>query len=139
MLPFEPETIDELRARFPAALETVFTYEFLERFPEEQAGLHRKHVFDFQENKRSYRLVVSVEAASQIIAGLARVEIGTPVLHVSASSLDGDVSAATLAHLTGLIAGANVYLPGRTVILRLEGINHLVLPLPAPAPAGGAA
>lgn len=70
-LPFQPESIDQLRARFDAALETVFDYRdcdpneanrvgpsFFER-PELQGrrpGAQRKHVFDYPDG---FRLIIS--------------------------------------------------------------------------------
>lgn len=69
-LPFEPRPLDELRARYPAAVERVFDYRF--GFPAVWPSQLRAHVFDFEDGLR-------------VMVSRDREEEDGTYLHVSAS------------------------------------------------------
>lgn len=58
MLPFEPETLESIRARMPAALEELYTLEAVEADEQLPPGAQRRHVFDFEDG---IRMAVSVD------------------------------------------------------------------------------
>jgi len=64
-LPFTPEPIEQLRARYRAAFDPIIDTDLLKRFPSERPGLSRKHVFDWQEEQMgmtsAYRLIISMD------------------------------------------------------------------------------
>jgi len=49
MVPFKPESLEQLKARFPKALEKV--WEVTDPMPD-RPGLHREHLFDFESGMR---------------------------------------------------------------------------------------
>lgn len=57
MMSFQPEPFDALKARFPDALEKIYTVEGLKK-GEPLAADQRKHVFDFEDGTR---IVISHE------------------------------------------------------------------------------
>ena len=61
MLPFTPEPLDQLRARYPAALVRVFDSLKVVTGEEERPGQNRTHVFDYNENELGIRFVISRE------------------------------------------------------------------------------
>ena len=87
MIPINPEPIEALRARLPAALVDTYSVEFCRRFPNEGPGKKPEHVFDFDTGERVVRAIVSIDVPSK----------GGPVLHVSVSSSDGHVPSLTQA------------------------------------------
>jgi hypothetical protein len=70
MLPFEPETIERLRARYPKAIKSIWHAD--EVTTNHHPGGHREHVFDFESG---LRLLISRDI-------LADEE---PLIHISAS------------------------------------------------------
>lgn len=58
MLPFEPESIEELKARYTDAIQEVFNPIEVAEDPDLSPGKRRKHVFDFEDG---LRLIVSVD------------------------------------------------------------------------------
>ena len=58
MLEFQPEPVEELKARYPEALEDVFNPLRIQANPELSPGKKRKHTFDFE---NGLRLIVSVD------------------------------------------------------------------------------
>ncbi len=94
-LPFHPQTPEELRARYPAAVARVFHREdMLNIVPGSAAGLCPECVFDWHDG---LRLIVSMDD----------LELGLPVLlHVSASSAPGSqVQLLRLAELADMRKG----------------------------------
>jgi hypothetical protein len=71
MLPFIPETLEELQRRFKAAIAKPVNAVYASAHPEESPGKKREHVFDFVDG---IRLIVSRDYAGN-----------DEVLHVSAS------------------------------------------------------
>ena len=61
MLPFTPELLDQLRARYPAALVRVFDSCKIVTGEEERPGQIRTHVFDYNEDDLGIRFVISRE------------------------------------------------------------------------------
>jgi hypothetical protein len=57
-LPQEPESLEKMKARFPAALAEFVDVEEVGRNPAKAPGKNRKHVFDFADGMR---LVVSTD------------------------------------------------------------------------------
>jgi hypothetical protein len=49
MMPFVPEPLEDLKARFPKCLEKV--WDITDTMPD-RPGLHREHVFDFESGMR---------------------------------------------------------------------------------------
>lgn len=64
LMPFQPEPIDALKARFPAALITVYEVEACESGRQQPPGLQRPHVFDFSDG---VRMIVSREKHHQTV------------------------------------------------------------------------
>lgn len=58
MLDWEPQSLEELRARYPAALEYLYVIDPLQNKPNAESGLRTANVFEF---KDGMRLVVSRE------------------------------------------------------------------------------
>ena len=75
MIPFKAQPINELQARYPAALVDVYDTDFVRRFPSEGPSCKQQHVFDYASNGFECRLIVSVDRAQDL----------PPFLHVSAS------------------------------------------------------
>jgi len=57
-LPFEPEPLESLRARYSEAVKGITNPKVVERNPSRAPSKKRKHVFDFEDG---LRLVVSVD------------------------------------------------------------------------------
>ena len=76
MLPFQPEPVESLRARYPAAVAEVIDIESVGLGTQVQPGRQRRHVFDFD---RGVRLIVSREFFPD----------GRHALHLSASPQQG--------------------------------------------------
>lgn len=57
MMPFQPESEDKLKVKFPMAIEHVYTVQGM-RAGEQRAGEQRKHIFDYEDGTR---LVISHE------------------------------------------------------------------------------
>lgn len=74
MLPHEPETIEEMRARYPAAVADIYDVESLGTV--RPPGMQRRHVFDYTDG---LRLIVSTDRLSD----------GQVVSHFSASVAPG--------------------------------------------------
>lgn len=55
-LPFEPKSVESMRARYPEAVKETFTMEMV--LGGNRPGKHRKHVFDFEDG---LRVIVSKE------------------------------------------------------------------------------
>ena len=75
MIPFTPEPLDQLRARYLAALVRVFYSRKVATAEEERPGQIRTHVFDYNEDELGIRFVISRENDPEL--GL--------VIHFSAS------------------------------------------------------
>ena len=58
MLPFAPEPLDQLRARYPAALVRVVDSSKVATGEEEFPGQIRTHVFDYNEDELGIRFVI---------------------------------------------------------------------------------
>lgn len=82
MLPFAPEPIEQMQARFADALTPVYDVRVLMRQtnPSDSIGKKRKHVFDFEDG---IRLIVSMETDPE--SSITRVAY----LHASMSSFNG--------------------------------------------------
>ena len=61
MIPFTPEPLDQLRARYAAALVRVFDSRKVVSGEEERPGQIRTHVFDYNEEGLGIRFVISRE------------------------------------------------------------------------------
>ena len=61
MLPFAPEPLDQLRARYHTALLRVFDSSKVATGEEERPGHLRTHVFDYNEDELGIRFVISRE------------------------------------------------------------------------------
>lgn len=82
-LPFQPESLPELRNRYPDAVEKIWN---LSRFniDDDRAYKHRRHVFD---HKFGIRLIISID-----FAPLSTPELRGPFEHVSASIFPGKLA-----------------------------------------------
>jgi hypothetical protein len=60
-LPWNPQPVDQLRARFPRALERVYSVPFCKRFPSEGPSGRPEHVFDFVDRGVCYRVIASID------------------------------------------------------------------------------
>ena len=82
MLPYQPEPLEKLQARFADALTPIYTVQQLmqdmKRDPLARPGMRHKHVFDFEDG---LRLIASVERDDRVSALLT-----APYLHVSFST-----------------------------------------------------
>ena len=52
MLPFEPESIESLKARYPEAMKDTYDPNDIKDDPTQSPGKQRKHVFDFEDGLR---------------------------------------------------------------------------------------
>jgi|SRR6185437_3445837 len=118
MKPFTPEPIDQLRARFDAALQEVYHVEFLARMPEERPGLKPPHVFDHHADGHGWRLIVSVDQYA-----------GRPYLHVSYSGCCGTGEAEALAAFTAVYNRPGVLRIYRSFVSS-GGVRHLFFEMP---------
>jgi hypothetical protein len=75
MLPNQPEKLEDMRKRLPAALSCVYNAEDIERGVGQRPGEKRQHVFDFEDGIRC-------------IASLDRQPDGHIYLHMSFSTID---------------------------------------------------
>lgn len=66
MLPFEPESLESIRARLPQALSVVYNYEIIESGGQ-RPGEQRRHVFDF---KDGIRCILSIDEGEQTVRHL---------------------------------------------------------------------
>jgi hypothetical protein len=57
ILPFEPEPLESLQARFPKALERIWVVPSNGDMPD-RPGMHREHLFDFESG---LRLLISID------------------------------------------------------------------------------
>jgi len=73
-LPFQKESLQDLNARFPAALKQMFYVEKMTEAGADRPGNHRENVFDFTDNTR---LIISIDCYNDFI-----------YLHVSGSNKD---------------------------------------------------
>jgi len=83
-LPFEPEPIESLRQRYPEALKKIWSVVEIETGLAEnentdRPGLHRKHIFDFEDG---WRLIVSKESLQG--CGIKDIE-DAMIIHISTS------------------------------------------------------
>lgn len=118
MIPHSPQSIEQLRARFPLAMRAVYSVEFCQRFPSEGPSYRPEHTFDFIDNGVGFRVMVSVDEIPSF--GL--------VLHASVSCSRGLPCLAT-----SLWAFSQIYGPG--VIAQRgyfvsDGVTHLIFDLP---------
>ena len=74
MLPFEPQSNDELKARFPLAVETPVEVEKIQAGIQPHPSKNRKHVFDYEDGMR---LIISIDQIED-----------TRYFHVSASGTE---------------------------------------------------
>lgn len=77
MLPFEPESTEELKARYDEALQEVFDPREVANDPDLSPGKKREHVFDFEDG---VRLIVSVDQIDK--------KVKPRITHYSASVVD---------------------------------------------------
>ena len=117
-LPFEPQPFDELKARFPKAVEGVYklppTAEETARDPL-RPGLYRKHIFDF---KMGLRLIVSVDDFGD---GFLRGHVSASVEH----DLDLDKHIRRLANKRGVdYADSKFEKIARKEFLKLSGAKN---------------
>jgi hypothetical protein len=61
MIPFTPEPIDQLKARYPAAIARLFDGSRVAAGAEESPAQIRTHVFDYDEDELGIRLIISRE------------------------------------------------------------------------------
>jgi hypothetical protein len=84
MLPFQPESVEVLRARYPEAVAEIVDLEGVRLGSVATPGQSRRHVFDTREG---VRLIVSRERTEPT---------GVVVVHLSGSLLDGSPVEETL-------------------------------------------
>ena len=98
MLPFEPETEEELRARYLAAMTRVYDVTGFFEMPADRPGLHREHVFDFEDG---LRLIISREKRDKDV-----------YLHWSASMEGADLCEESVTKFAEFVMGHMVMLWG---------------------------
>lgn len=121
-LPFQPEPIASMRARYPAARKTLYVQEDVAAGRQVAPSGLRQHVFDFEDG---LRLIISRD----------RDPTGLVVMHLSASAQDGS-------HMHGAICRGEVGMPeffdrvklewqtlsGSTQLPQLIGISDKYVP-----------
>lgn len=75
MVPFNPQPIEVLKARFPAAIAKSYSVQHVSENPEDRPGSRPEHVFDFEDG---VRLIVSRDFHN-----------GREVIHFSGSLMQG--------------------------------------------------
>ena len=135
MIPFEPEGMRLMKARFAEAVRKVYELDAVEAGLEQRPGVERKHVFDFEDGMR---LIVSRD----------RLE-GEVSLHVSVSFMPGrevtgrEFLVSVLSRVTDMSGGKGV--EGLVQVFTSEaGVVHflfpekqdrlVVVPMPSPSP-----
>src|SRR3954468_23455740 len=84
MLPFEPESLESMQARFPKALERIWVVPSNGDMPD-RPGMHREHLFDFESGLRLLISIDRLDKANTIIHISASWEYFTPVTFTVAS------------------------------------------------------
>ncbi len=93
MIPFQPETIDEVKRRYPSAVRDVYDTKQIHLGHQERPSNQRKHVFDFFDGMR---LIISHET------GEIKPSDCDEFVHVSASFEEKSLIASKLRHLAGI-------------------------------------
>ena len=130
-LDLQPEPIEALRKRYPAALAKVWDTEVIaagDKSFADRPGSHREHVFDFREDGEIVRLIVSVERFQD-----------ETVLHVSQSHTGGPkFIPLSLALAKAMRQWASIARPHPPTVQakswsHTEKVVHLILPWPLTA------
>jgi hypothetical protein len=117
-LPFQPETTEQLKARFEKAMETVYDADAIMNESTDRPVLHREHVFDFEDG---IRLIISKDKT-----------MGRVYLHVSASCQSQKVMTETdmLNEILTKMEAIGPELEGKGIVQTTEGgIVHFVIPV----------
>jgi hypothetical protein len=127
VLNFSPEPLEQLRARFPAAMQDVYSDELCQRLPNERPSLKRQHVFDYYDRGDAWRLIASTDDCPD----------GKRYLHVSVSASGRRPTILEAQLLLSLLYGPGTLGLART--LQTEEVTHLFLiPLGTQSSAIGA-